>query len=600
MEIYFRIISLLGGLALFLYGMQIMGDGLKSSSGGALRVALARVTDKPAKGFLLGLLVTCMIQSSTATIVLTVGLVGAGFLKFRQSVGVVLGANVGTAITAQIIRLMDVDAGSGSFLAFLKSDNLAPLALVIGMILIMFVKGRTSDTIGTICMGFGVLFVGLMNMSSAVSAMSDSLSSVFVTLDNNYPLGFLTGVGVTGVIQSSSAVIGILQSVASTVGVKFCGVFAIIIGVNIGDCLTTYLVCRIGAKPEQIRTCLVHIIYNVIAAIGLFITIFILRGTGVLNDNLWNMTLHSGGVANVHGLFRLVPAVLLLPFSGKMANLAERIVKDDAIDEEESDIEKNLRELDIRLIQNPGLALHESDHLIGHMADVCVRNVSAATKQLFQYKEKRAGKIASREQLLDRMADATNNYIIAVSPHITLESDQRTQHFQYKALTVFERIGDLAENINDNALTMAENKKTFSETAQEEIRITADAIQEILELTLSAYKECDLDKARRVEPFEEVIDEIIEELRNRHTARMIKGVCDVFAGIQFQNLMQNFEKISDQCSDLAVYLLGRYDESINGHEHDYIRNLHHSNTPWYLEEFNSKKQKYIGALTKDA
>jgi len=326
MSMFYRIVSLLGGLALFLYGMRIMGEGLKSSSGGALKSVLASVTDRPVKGFILGLIVTCMIQSSTATIVLTVGLVGAGFLKFSQSAGIVLGANVGTAITAQIIRLMDVEAGEGSLLYFFKSDNLAPVALIIGITLIMFVHSRQSDVIGTVCMGFGILFVGLMNMSSAVSTLSGHLSKVLVSFEDNYLLGFLAGAAVTGVIQSSSAVIGILQSVASSVGVKLCGVFSVIIGVNIGDCITTYLVCRIGAKTDQIRTCLVHIIYNVLAALLLFTGLFVLRMTRILPDELWEGTLRSGGVANVHGLFRLIPAVILLPFSEKMQALAIRLV----------------------------------------------------------------------------------------------------------------------------------------------------------------------------------------------------------------------------------------------------------------------------------
>ena len=373
MEVFYRIISLLGGLALFLYGMRIMGDGLKSSSGGAMKAALARVTNRPVMGFLLGMLVTCMIQSSTATIVLTVGLVGAGFLTFRQSIGIVLGANVGTAITAQIIRLMDVQAGAGSILYFFKSDNLAPFALVIGIVLIMFVGSRSASVIGSILMGFGILFVGLMNMSSAVSTMSGALSSLLTRFEGNYLLGFLAGAGVTGIIQSSSAVVGILQSIASSVGVTFAGVFAVIIGVNIGDCVTTFLVCRIGAKPEQIRTCLVHIIYNVFAAVLLFLSIGILRSAGVLDNGLWLMQLDSGGVANVHGLFRLVPAVLLLPLTGIFAAIAEKLVPDRPVESEDAEIEKNLRELDMRLVTNPALALGEAEHLISHMAEVAAR-----------------------------------------------------------------------------------------------------------------------------------------------------------------------------------------------------------------------------------
>ena len=600
MAVFYRIVSLLGGLALFLYGMRIMGDGLKSSSGGAMKVALAKVTNRRIMAFILGVLVTCMIQSSTATIVLTVGLVGAGFLTFRQSIGIVLGANVGTAITAQIIRLMDLNAGSSSILYFFKSDNLAPLALTLGIILIMFVRRQNAKTAGTICMGFGILFVGLMNMSAAVSTMSDSLSKLLVSFEDNYFLGFLAGVGVTGIIQSSSAVIGILQSIASSVGVTFCGVFAVIIGVNIGDCLTTYLVCRIGAKSEQIRVCLVHIIYNVCAAVLIFGTILVLHLTGVLSDDIWFMTLNSGGVANVHGLFRLVPAVLLLPLSGLFANLAEKIVPDKPLDEEDADIEKNLRELDMHLITNPGLAFAESEHLIGHMAEVSFKNYRAAVHQLFDYKEKRDAKISRRENLLDRMADGCNQYIISVSPYVMRQKDNRTQNFQLRALVAFERIGDLAYDICGSAIHMQEGNEEFSENAKTELTIAAGAVRDILETTVAACKENSIVLARKVEPMEEVIDELLEELRTHHVYRMTQNLCSGMRGIEFQNVINYLERISDQCSDLAVYLLARYDEAIEGQEHQYIHNLHHSNDREYLAAFNANYEKYFGELKATA
>ena len=595
MEVFYRVVSLLGGLALFLYGMRVMGDGLKSSSGGAMKAALARVTDRPIKGFILGLLVTCMIQSSTATIVLTVGLVGAGFLKFRQSVGIVFGANVGTAITAQIIRLMDLKTGSISVLNLFKSENLAPIALILGIVCIMFLRKRSAKNTGTILIGFGVLFVGIMNMSSAVSTLSDSLSRLLVAFENRYFLGFLAGTLVTGIIQSSSAVVGILQSLASSVGVRFCGVFAVIIGVNIGDCLTTYLVCRIGAKREQIRTCLIHIIYNVFAASLIVLVIAVLRLTGVL-DPIWNRVLDSGGVANVHGLFRLLPAVILLPFSGRFARIAERIAPDRQDDSETSDIEQNLRELDPRLIQNPGLALTESEHLIKHMGDVAIDNYRSSVKQIFEFDENRNRRISERENLLDRMADASNKYIVAISPHITLETDNRNQSFQYRALTCFERIGDLAVNLNDNATALKEAGKSFSQSGQAEMRVATDAVADILTMTTQAFQNHDLELAKRVEPVEEVIDELVNILRERHTERMIRNQCDVFSGIQFQNMLQNLERVSDQCSDLAVYLLGRTDDLINGREHEYIHNLHYSEEPFYLEQFRESREKYFGAL----
>ena len=596
MDMFYRIISLLGGLALFLYGMRIMGDGLKSSSGGAMKAALAKVTNRPVTGFLLGMLVTCMIQSSTATIVLTVGLVGAGFLTFRQSTSIVLGANVGTAITAQIIRLMDLNAGSGSVLYFFKSDNLAPLALIIGIVLIMFVRGRSSNAAGIICIGFGTLFVGLMNMSSAVSTMSDQLSGLLVRFEGNYLLGFLSGLVVTGIIQSSSAVVGILQSVASSVGIRFCAVVPVIIGVNIGDCLTTYLVCRIGAKPEQIRTCLVHMIYNFVAAVLLFAALVILRGTGILSDKIWFDMLDSGGVANVHGLFRLVPAVLLLPLSNVFAGLAARIVPDRAEDAEDAEIERNLRELDKRLITNPGLALTETHHLIGHMADVAIHNYDAAVRQIFEYDPKRTARINDREGLLDRMADASNQYLVSVSPYITLKADNRNQIYQLKALTCFERIGDLAINMNGNVESLTTSGHELPGPALRELRVVTEATRESLLLAAEAFKHSRAETALRVEPLEEVIDELVEVLRDNAVQRSAEGAFDVHSGIEYQNLLQNLERVSDQCSSLAVYHLAREDESINGREHQYLRELHHSNNPEYLTNFQSNYTRYFGLL----
>ena len=596
MSMFYRIVSLLGGLALFLYGMRIMGDGLKSSSGGALKSVLASVTDKPVKGFILGLIVTCMIQSSTATIVLTVGLVGAGFLKFSQSAGIVLGANVGTAITAQIIRLMDVEAGEGSLLYFFKSDNLAPMALIIGIVLIMFVHSRSSDVIGTVCMGFGILFVGLMNMSSAVSSLSGMLSKVLVSFEDNYVLGFLAGVLVTGIIQSSSAVIGILQSVASSVGVTFCGVFAIIIGVNIGDCLTTYLVCRIGAKREQIRTCLVHIIYNVIAAVLLIVSITVLRLTGILSDDFWTMTLRSGGVANVHGLFRLIPAVVLLPLSGQMQKLAVKLVPDQAVEDGKKQKKDPLRELDMRLVNNPYLALSESRHLIGRMAKTAVKNFRSTAAQLDNYSPKAHDKIMERENRLDQMTDAANRYILVVSPYITLEQDNLEQSFQLQAMTCFERIGDLAVNIENNMKNLSSSEHPVTQVGKKELKLVFSAVEEILMQTTTAFSMDSIEETRRIEPMEEVIDELVETVKNRHLERMTGGVCDVANGIQYENILMHLERVADQCSDLAVYHLGRYDDEVRGKEHQYIHNLHLSDDPDYMTWFHSNYTKYYSLL----
>ena len=596
MEVLYKIIGLLGGLSMFLYGMRIMGDGLKSCSGGAMQATLSKVTNRPIMGFLLGTLVTCVIQSSHATIVITVGLVGAGFLTFRQSIGVILGANVGTAITAQIIRLMDLDAGAGSILNLFSANNLAPIALIIGIVCIMFLKKGSSKNVGTIAMGFGILFMGLIFMKDSVSSMAASMGAMLTTLEGRYLLGFLSGLGVTCVIQSSSAVIGIIQSLASSVGIPLCAIVAVIIGVNMGDCISAFVVTRIGAKPEQTRTILVHVIYNIFAATLIILCLILGRTTGILGDALWNRVLDSGGIANLHGLMRLVPAVTLMPLCGLFARIAERIVPDKPMDAEDADIEQNLRELDSRLISSPAVALDQAAHLIGHMGDVACHNYDASVTQIYAFDAARSARIEHREEMLDRMTDASNQYIVAISPYIMRDKDNQNQNFQIRALTCFERIGDLAVNINDNVTGLRETGNTFSSDALTELQIAIDAVSDILALTVEAYKADSAEQARRVEPLEEVIDELIEHLKGRHIFRMTHQRCNICNGIYYQNILQNLERVADQCSDLAVYLLAKSDGSIIGQEHQYLHDLHHSDNEEYLTLFRSNYDLYFGKL----
>lgn len=600
MEIFYKIVALLGGLSMFLYGMRMMGDALKSSSGGAMKAALAKVTNRPVVGFLFGMLVTCMIQSSTATIVLTIGLVGAGFLTFRQSVGIVLGANVGTAITAQIIRLMDVSAGSTSLLYFFKADNLAPMALCIGIVFIMFIKKESISHAGNVLIGFGILFMGLIYMSEAVSEMGTSVTGLLTAFEGNYLLGFLAGVVVTGVIQSSSAVVGILQTMASSVGLSFCGVFSVIIGVNIGDCLTTYLVSRIGAKTDQIRTAVVHIIYNVIAALMIFAAIFVGRKTGLISDELWNMQLSSGGVANVHGIFRLVPAVLLLPFSNRIASLAEKLIRDVPADPEDAEIEEQLRQLDVRLLDNPALALDQAGQLIIHMSDVVVKNYRSVTEQRTDFSPKRKERIEAREELLDRMTDAANQYLVDMSPFITRDVDGRRQDLNIKAITGLERIGDMVINISYDLANLREKGLTFSDAARSDLSIAEKAVGDILKMACEVYSRTDLDMARKVDPLEEVIDDLIDALKSRHIDRMIRRECDIYAGIQYENILTNLERISDRCSDLAIAVLRCADPQLVGDEHQYVHELHRRQDPVYRETFREFHEQYFSLLSKSA
>ena len=596
MVIFYNIIAFLGGLSMFLYGMRVMGDGLQSSSGGAMQNALSKMTDKPVMGFLLGMIVACVIQSSTATIVITVGLVGAGILTFRQSVGIVLGANVGTAITAQIIRLMDVSSGMDSPFYFFKADNLAPLALVIGITLIMFVKKGGAKTAGNIACGFGILFMGLIYMSNIVSGFGESLSRFLTAFEDNYALGFLAGVVVTGIVQSSSAVVGIIQSIASSVGVNFSEIFAVIIGVNIGDCLTTYLVSRIGAKPVQRRTAVVHIVYNVFAAILVFVVVFFLRGRGIISDEIWNMTLRSGGVANIHGIFRLVPAIVLLPFTQVFENIACKLVKEAPMDEEDVHALATLDALDERLFMTPSIALDQVEKVVCEMSDIALHNYDACVKQIFEFDPKRDRRIDERENLLDTMTDSANKYTVSLSSHVTREVDMLRQNYIVKSMICYERIGDLAVNIKDEVARMREEGTVFSESALEELKIAFNAIYEILEITSEAFKNTDSAMAAKVEPLEEVIDDLVEDMNARHVYRMMNELCDPITGIRFQSILTNVEHISDKCSDIAVYILERDNHEIFGKEHSYLHELHVSNDEDYQTYYRNNYEKYFNAL----
>ncbi|MBQ0041591.1 MAG: Na/Pi cotransporter family protein [Clostridiales bacterium] len=596
MAIVYQAIAFLGGLAMFLYGMQVMGDGLKSSSGTAMKNALAKVTNKPYMGFIFGMLVACIIQSSTATIVITVGLVGAGFMTFHQSIGIVLGANVGTAITAQIIRLMDVSSGTDSILYFFKADNLAPLALIIGIVMIMFIKSGSSKNIGNIACGFGVLFMGLIYMSDVVSGFGDSLSNLLTAFENNYALGFLAGVGVTGVVQSSSAVVGIIQSIASSIGVTFKGIFAVVIGVNIGDCLTTYLVSRIGAKPNQRRTAVVHVVYNVFAAALCILIVIIGRMTGILNDEIWTSTLNSGGVANLHGFFRLVPAVALLPLTGLFEKITVLIVKDAPVAEEDAAALNALSGLDERLISTPSIALDQVENCVAKMIDLARHNFAACVSQIYDYDPTRDERIKQREDLLDKITDATNNYIIAMSQYVTRDKDTKRQNYNLKAIICFERIGDLAVNITESLQAMRASGKTFSENAMSELRILIDASQEILDITTEAYLRQDVTLATQVEPLEEVIDDLVEDMNARHVYRMVNKLCDPIRGIHFQNILTNIEHVSDKCSDVAVYILESDNDDIVGNEHAYLHELHHSGNKEYLSMYDENYKIYFDKL----
>lgn len=594
----FNIITLFGGLALFLYGMRLMGDGLKKGSTEALKRAMEKVTNSPLTGFFLGLAVTAVIQSSTATIVLTSGLVGAGILTLRQSIGIILGANVGTTVTGQIIRLLDVNASAASWLNLFKPSTLAPLAAVIGILFLMAFKTRKSETVGGIAMGFGILFTGLLSMTSAVAPLSESetFARMFMGLSNAPILGFLLGTGVAFLLQSSSATIGILQAISMTGALTFSSVYAIIIGVNIGDCVTTAIVCSIGSKADAKRTGVIHILFNIAGSVLIIVGMLLLKNFGVL-DPLWNKVMTSGGIANVHTTFRLVAAVVLLPVCRKFEQLSRRIVKDDEQIGENVDHELEL--LDEKFFTSPALALSGASEAITTMARLARSAVSGAMDNLCAYDQKAVDVINENEEHIDKLADHVDNYLIKLSPHVPTGHGNDLLNYYIQCFSEFERIGDYAVNLTENAQELLNRNVQFSPMAQQEIVVLKEALEEIIDYSYRAFAATDNQAARCIEPVEEVVDDLVATLRSNHIRRLRDGQCTVYAGLTFLDILVNIERIADQCSNIGVYTLSMFDKNIMNNHHDYIHELHQGNDPFFNESYQKTHDKYFGMLTQE-
>lgn len=589
-------VKLLGGLAMFLYGMEIMGDGLKQGSGTALKNVLGKLTQNIVLGVITGALVTAVIQSSTATIVLTVGLIGAGILNLRQAVSIVMGANIGTTVTAQLLRLMDIDSSGGSILMFFKPEFLAPLALIIGIILVMFIKKESSKNIGMIALGFGILFMGLISMTDAVEPLSESPAFAgIISYFSNMPMvGILTGLVLTVIVQSSSAMVGILQALSSTGIMTFELVYPIIMGINLGTCVTTAMVCSIGSTKDAKRTGIVHIVFNTIGTVLFMIGMTIVRKAGAFPE-LWGSVVNSGVIANFQTLFNLVTAVILIPFTGVLVNIACKMVKDDEVEEV---VYPELAALDRKLIGVPAVAFAEVTKVAASMAETAKRNMELSLKQFEKYDEKRAEEIAENEKRLDIFTDRADNYLIELSANIENESDNRQRSVLMQCIRDVERIGDYATNFDEMAKKAQDENLSFSDSAHKELEIMTDAVTEILRLTVGVIDSDDESLVRRIEPLEEVIDDMVLLLKDRHTERLCQGICSIGSGLIFMDMLTYFERAADQCSNIAMLMLGKNNEEIMKNHHLYLQELHTSSDQSYLAEQASRKEQYLEPLKK--
>lgn len=595
----FNVITLFGGLAMFLYGMRMMGDGLKASSSGTLKKAMEKVTGTPLKAFLLGLVTTAIVQSSTATIVITSGLVGAGIISLRQSLGVIIGANVGTTVTGQIIRLLDLNSSGASFLQFLKPSTLAPLALIIGIIIIMGMNSKDSGKVGQIIIGFGILFSGLLNMTDAVGALSESgiVERLFSSLGSNPLIAYAAGAGVAFVLQSSSATIGILQAFSTSGELTFGGIYAVLVGIYLGDCVTTAIVCNIGAKPEAKRVGVVNILFNLSESVLILTVVAIIHRMGLL-DSIWNSAIHSGGIANTNTIFNLSCAFLLLPFVGVYEKISYRIVKEEPAVAGKYD--ELLDALNPVFISTPALAFGRCYDVLLVMSQMARTNINRAFDLYMQYDPKVIEQIEEDENYIDAMADRVSNYLVQISAAITSHHHVEIMNYYYSAVTEFERMGDHAMNIAEIATELSQKDNSFSKNALSELIVLRELLDTILNYTSEAFKKQNLEAARQIEPLEEVVDDMVNVLKGNHMKRLRSGDCGVFNGTEFCNLLSEAERISDACSNVGVATVARATPGINHQVHDYISMLHSGRDENFNHAYQEAHDRYFRLLQREA
>ena len=600
MEILSAIIQLLGGLAMFLYGIELMGDGLKNSSGAALKRVLEKVTGNVVMGVLTGALVTAVIQSSTATIVLTVALIGAGVLNLKQAVSIVMGANIGTTITAQIIRLGSIESDGSWLLWFFDTDTLAPIALVIGIVLLMFIKSKGSKPIGDICIGFGVLFVGLNLMTDGVKPLIGSDAFLlFLDFLANPLFGIVFGLVLTVIVQSSSATVGMLQTVASataasgTAAITFAMAYPVIMGINLGTCVTTAMVCSIGSSKDAKRTGVVHIVFNTVGTILFMAVMTVLQSNNVWGEQFWLRAADSGMIANFQTVFNLVTAVVLIPFADWMVKLSLLFVKEDAPAEERH---PELHTLDEKLYISPAVAVQEATKAVGAMGILAMSNMDRAISLLRHYDTSLFADIDADENELDLFADRADHFLIGLSKAVETEAEDRQLDLLIQTVPSFERIGDYATNLVELSEKLHAEESEFSPAARQELKLIGAAVRDIIGLTVDAFNSDNNEMAKLIEPLEETIDDMVLLLKDRHTKRLKNGTCSVNCGLVFMEVLTHLERAADHCSSIAVMMLARTDSAIMLNHHDYLQEVHMGNDKDYRSERNRRREQYLKPL----
>ena len=592
----FDVLSLLGGLAMFLYGMRLMGDSLKENSSGTLKKVMEKVTDNAFKAFVLGIGVTALIQSSTATIVITSGLVGAGILTLRQSLGIIIGANVGTTVTGQIIRLLDLNAsGDTSFLRVFQPSTLAPIALIIGIVLIMTRFFKNARSVGNIAIGFGILFSGLLNMTGAVSALQRSgmVERLFSNLGDNPVLGYLIGAGVAFLLQSSSATIGILQAFSASGLLTFNAIYSVIVGIYLGDCVTTAIVCSIGANREAKRVGIVNILFNLSETVLVLLVITIVHRIGML-DGLWNATVNSGMIANTNTIFNLGCALCLFPMLPVYEKLSDCIVR--KAKEPEDPYGELIKSLNPVFFTTPALALRSCYNVLLTMLDIARENLERAQTQVLSYSEVTQKKIADEERQVDRLTDHLSRYLVELLPHLTNDYHTSIANQYYKVCTEFERLGDRAVNIADIASKLSANDTDFSETFKKELAVLQELIRNTLDDAQLAFSRRSEKAASGIEPKVHVVNDLIQRMTQNHFNRMSAGECSLLADAAFSNLMAEYKRIAGICSNTGMATLVRIHPELAAREHLFLETLDENGSAEYKSVMEQTRAEFFGRL----
>ena len=584
---FFDLLSMVGGLALFLFGMHVLSEGLEKVSGGKLEKILENLTSNRLKAVLLGAGVTAVIQSSSATTVMVVGFVNSGIMKLSQAIGIIMGANIGTTATSWILSLTGIE-GSNFFIKMLKPMSFSPILAMIGIVFIMFLKNEKKKDLGMIFVGFAVLMYGMDAMSDAVAPLKDvpEFANLFVMFKNPI-LGMIVGALVTAIIQSSSASIGILQALCATGSISYAAALPIIMGQNIGTCITA-MMSSVGTTKNARRAAVVHLLFNLLGTIIFMMGFYAIHA--VVNFAFLENAANETGIAVIHTAFNVVATLILLPLAGVLEKLSLMIVKKDEEEERQEAEQAAFVRMDERFLNTPAFALEQVNTYAVKMAEITKESLDQAIQLFFKYDKDIAKEIQRKEQLVDRYDDEIDSYLVKLSGKNLSVKDTRKLNMIQHSIGDFERISDHALNLVEAAKEMHKKEQSFSAKALEELHIFSKAIADIVALSVSIFENEDAVAARQIEPFEEAIDVIQKEMKKRHTKRLRKGKCTVEMGFVLSDVTNNYERIADHCSNIAISIMQLEEDDTLAHE--YVDNLQKSEGSEFDLRFKNYLKKY--------